>query len=117
MAKRNGKSSGEGIIKFANVIQVILSILCVFCGGIMIAAGIYMNNGGQYSNIGQYGVPTILCGVLFIVLGLIFVAIYAMFMRCFGEMAVDLHCIRNSNATLAEFVDNASIARHNKEQQ
>lgn len=129
MANRKEKSSGEGIIKLANVLQVVLSILCVIGGGILIAAGLYVNKGvyevgTTVTTAAAYNIPgfisgfsMIVCGVLVIVVGLILVAIYAMFIRCYGEIAVDLHCIRNSNATLAEFVDNANIARRNKEQQ
>lgn len=120
MANRTGKSSGEGIIKLANVLQVVLSILCVLGGGILIAAGVMTNNySTEFDQIGipQTGTTLIVGGILVIVLGLIFVAIDVMFLRCYGEIAVDLHCIRNSNATLAEFVDRADIARRNKEQQ
>lgn len=120
MANRNGKSSGEGIIKLANVLQVVLSILCVLGGGFLIAAGCLINNGsynpGQNDFL-QDGTTMIVMGVLFIIVGLICTAIYAKFIRCFGEMAVDLHCMRNSNATLAEFVDTTTSARRNREQQ
>ncbi len=119
MANKNEKSSGEGIIKLANVLQIILSILCVLCGIAMIVAG--ANTKGYYFSSTASGPITgtalVVGGIFFIVIGLIVIAIEAMFIRCYGEIAVDLHCIRNSNATLAEFVDRADIARRKKEQQ
>ena len=116
MANRNEKSSGEGIIKVANVLQVVFSILCVLGGIVMIVAGAMAQNYYFSSNVSVTALGLIIGGVLFIIIGLIAIAIEAMFVRCYGEMAVDLHCIRNSNATLAEFVDRADIARRKKEQ-
>lgn len=115
MANRREKSSGEGIITLANVLQIILSILCVLCGIILIVAGA-MSKDYLPSDFPLAGVSLIIFGVFFIIVGLVLIAIEAMFIRCYGEIAVDIHCIRNSNATLAEFVDRADIARRKKEQ-
>ncbi len=117
MSNRNEKSSGEGIIKLANIIQIVLSILCILVGIVMIVAGANCKDCYYPSDVPVTGVTLIVCGILFIVVGLIVIAIEAMFLRCYGEIAVDLHCIRNSNATIAEFIDRADIARRNKEQQ
>lgn len=117
MAKRDGKSSGVGIIKFANFLQIFFSILCVVINGLLIVAGFAGKDGSLGPEIAQNCIVLIVLGIVGIVLGLIMLAIYAMFIRCFGEMAVDMHCIRNSNATIAEFIDKVEATKRAKNQQ
>jgi uncharacterized membrane protein (DUF106 family) len=117
MSKKNGKSSGEGIIKFANFLQVLFSILCVAVSALLIFVGITGKNGQYGAEIAQNTEALIGAGVFMLILGLIMTAIYAMFIRCLGEMAVDLHCIRSSNATIAEFIDRVEATKRAKSQQ
>jgi uncharacterized membrane protein (DUF106 family) len=87
--------------------------------GILIFAGVTAKNGefAKYGVTAEDSVPFLVLGIFFLVLGLISIAIYAMFLRCFGEIAVDLHCIRNSNATIAEFIDRVEATKRAKNQQ
>ncbi len=117
MAKRDGKSSGEGIIKFANFLQVLFSILCVVICGLLIIVGITGRDGRYGQEIAQNAIALIVIGIVLFILGIIMIAIYAMFIRCFGEIAVDLHCIRSSNATIAEFIDRVETTKRAKSQQ
>ena len=117
MSKRDGKSSGEGIIKFANFLQILFTILCVVVSGILIFAGIVAKDGRYGAEVAQNAVAMIILGVVTLILGIIMIAIYAMFIRCFGEMSVDMHCIRNSNATIAEFIDKVEATKRAKNQQ
>lgn len=117
MADRKEKSSSEGIIKVANVLQIVFSVLCVLAGVAMIVAGAVVNSYSYSPNLRVQGVVLIVGGILFIIVGLVAIAIEAMFVRCYGEIAVDLRCIRKSNATIADFIERADIARSKKEQQ
>lgn len=99
MAKRDEQSTGVYIQEGAKIFW-----------GVMLA----LNIAGAILLVVFYPIYGIIIAAVLLALGIPLLRFIVLCLTGFGELIEDTHCIRNSNAEVAIFVDQANIAKQRK---